>query len=909
MRVFSKEEIQKRAELVTLCSQLYSLFNEKREELAVDWKEEFNKGGITHVEQLFQRTLQVVDQQMRTVSQLSELIRKQHREHELAEAELDKHTHYTELVKAHFSFSDIAGNLIKKEELDVEKISSILMQIYLDLKQQKDTLEAVRKKGAGRQAYIEIDVRRLAEKEMALLKDIRPFWKDWETVVVKVESILSNIGEASDEQLAAVREEIEQLLGIYHSQFANNNRAPQMGTELAINLYIQPTDEVYKLGNKIPIAIINIDVTGCNIIDDSHELGNKLIDIGYEELERRLRRNFRKLSSGDKNRDILGKGVVTILGRTRYKIVGVPKDEIEKHLKELPDVVMNRLREQDFVKRYEGMQKKRFERLNTVMLGGYVDLKVGEDRELFAWKLIELGMNNDDFLRDSIMLNRRDIDAKVEAERLRRELKEMEKEIAGKIDSAIKQAAAKAEYLEKVELPKRTKARMQEFQRLEAEAQHHASLTPGVIIDDFELMQQAFSKFPHILVYADKIDDIWMGRNYVPEEEFEGTMINRLSHQIGLDTHWSREFLDFLKHAKELAKGNKLDPETAKKLQDLKERFYTEVLQKRALAKSYDLRMKMAIREEAYDQLLADMSVLEGPQIITFIELDGFNAFNRVYLPDCQDTYYHSVLKRIFDEFDNVFNRRAEDSYLMSMRMTKQGDEIWLSYPLNPARGRIEERQHVEFLDRVRRALISRDERYALSVDNKKTVRWVPYLIENEEEMMRHLDNCLSGANTSNDHRVFYVDNERFKQSEPQQLIDPHLEITAVNRKILNDSFRKDARCNKDEESFAKWKTLKNARETTGTGIFGPKSFKFAYMLFDETVKISDPNGSKRLNTGRIIRLGTTMGYAGFRHEIAYSTPNEVKEMRESLNKSVEILRKEKGRGGIHNLEKEGFDI
>jgi len=906
MRIFGHEEIQKRAKIVQLCHKLYLLFNEKKEDLVVDWQAEFNKGGVQRVARLYDRTVDVVGQQADIVSDLITLVKEQEEDDKLAEEKSAKHLHYTELIKTHFGFSNPAGELVKKEQLDADSIINLLGQIREDILEQQKKLHDVRKKGAGQQAYIEMDIRKLTEREFALLKHIQPFWRDWEAVTARIEQITTNIGKVDEQQLASARQEIEQLLGIYQQQFSNDNRASQLGTELALNLYIQPTEEIEKLGNKIPIALINVDITMCNIVDGSHNVGDSFIDFCYQELHKALRRDFTKKNKDEKNRVIEGVGVVTILGRTRFKIVGVPKADIEKALKDIPEKVYNRLMEKHGKEYFGTEDEMKFRSISTRMLAGYEELEIGHHREDFLTILEQMRMVPETYLRGFGGVHGEPLDTKLMREAFHNSLRHIEQLMATDIDKAIKTAAAKAEYLEKREFPKLFDKWYSGYVELlqkngVPEDQAHLHIFQSRVR---EAKKEASAEFPLVLLYDKQVEKVWIGKNYIPEDEFEGRMIKRISHQQGFDTQRTNEFFEIITKMSAAGKGGELSPENSQKLEEAKKRFYNEVLQAKHIAKSYDLRFTKSLREEAYDEVTPQMMLLEGPQIMTFIELDGFNAFNKSYTADTQDTYYHAILKRIFEEFDTVFNKGIPENRKIPLRMTKQGDEIWISYPAYSENAKISEKQHNEFLERIRRMLASRKQGESLEVNNLKTVNWMPYLIEDKEVMNAHIDNALAKAQT-----IAYVDNGMYSPGNSQPADKPHLQINQSNKGSFIGRWGV-IKANDNEEDFSEWKIINGAREVTGSGMFGPATFMYSYMLFEETVKIKvEGGGSLRNKTGRAVRLGTTIGYAGFGKSITRTSAEEMKKLRKVLNESVEHIRERKGRGGIHNLEKEGFQF
>ncbi|MBN1544953.1 hypothetical protein JW898_05850 [Candidatus Woesearchaeota archaeon] len=903
MRRFEKEEMGQRSKIVALCHSIYQLFNEKRKELAVDWKEEFNKGGVERVEQLFNRTLEVVYQQISAVSQLSELIRQQDAEVRKSAGRLGKHLDYASLVKSHFSFATIAGEMIKKEELDTEKLLELLRKLFFDLSEQKKKLDSVKKQGAGKQAYAEVDIRSLAQTEFKILQSITPFWNEWETLVPKIEALVSNIGQASEEDLDRLKKDIRKLLDSYHKSFANDEQASQLGTELALNLAINDTKEMDALGGKVPVAIVNVDMTACNSLDTSHKLGDALIQTAYKELDRRLRREFTIIEQYERKGIIDGKGVVTILGRTRLKIVGIGKKEIEDALKEVPPIVRKQLVD-TFSGQFQGADLQSLKNLNTRLLAGYHELDVGNERRQFVYKLVYFKLTSEGYLKDIIQPYTGELDAKVERESALAELKELEKQIAQKIDDAIKHAAAKAEYLEKMFLPDYEGRKLGELKK-RMEEEHIPPVETPVFVQRINAIErEVLADFPAVVIYDGKFEpkSAWIGLNYIPEEEFEGKMINRVAHQIGLDNHLAEELLRLFHECRQKRKDGKLEPEDAKKLHELKEKFYLDVLQKRHLAKSYDLRFPASLREDSFDQVLAAMTLIEGPQVMTFFELDGFNAFNKLYRPDKQDTYYHSVLKMMLTHFDEVFNEGVAEQYAIKPRMVKQGDEIWISYPLTSERGKVSEKEHMKFLERVRRSLVSLSLGEALKVPNQRTIDWIPLRIDNKILLHLHLQNCFRKSK-----QVFYVDNSKFTHDRPQS--EKHIEVTPLNQEGLFGSYFTMVRiigANKKED-FTDWKSISPAREVTGDGDFGPEKFIFSSMLFEETVKLLSDGASSRLKTGRVIRLGTTAGYAGFSRPLMPTAPKESELIRGRLNEAVEKMRHRKGRGGIYNLEKEGF--
>ncbi|MFH1668870.1 MAG: hypothetical protein ABIA62_03000 [Candidatus Woesearchaeota archaeon] len=901
MRRFEVHEMNSRAQLISIVSNIHSAFNKKKALLSEDWKEEFNKGKIKQVEEQFNSMCDIVDSQIKLIADLAELINKQEQEIHDSGTKPDKHTRYSDLVKAHFGFTGPDGELVDKAELESVQILEFLRKINLDLQEQKKILDALKKKGAGQQAYSEIDLRELTKTEYSLLQHVEPFWHDWEALTVKIESMISRLEGLSDDEIDKAEDEIKKLLSIYHAEFTGNERASQLGTELALNLYIQGTEEIKNLGDKIPVVLINIDMTACNSLDASHKLGDALIDTCYDELDKRLRRDFTKTGSKKKGRMIEGKGVVTVLGRTRFKIVGVPKEELKPVLEELPAVI------HDIMMKKQGGRFKnthdwdRFNQLNTVLLAGYSEISIGNMRTEFRSAIEALNFSPVDYLNEDIPIAPKGIDGRINREHLLADVKILEKRIALEIDEAVKSASAKAEYLEKEVYPKMKEALMKEIVQRRSDAGIPDVPSPVFDRQEKDILIDAAKKYPLILLYHDKIDPVLLGTNYIPEDEFEGLMISRVAHQIGMDNKFTEEFIDFLRSAKALKKDGRMDESDSHRLHELKERFYDAVLQKRHIAKSYELRFIKALREDAYDELLPGMMMIEGPQIMTFIEVDGFNAFNKLYRPDNQDTYYHSLLKLIFTKFDEVFNSGVPEDHKLSLRMTKQGDEIWLSYPLHSERGNIREKDHRKFLESINRTLMSRGDD-ALYVNNTRTVDWIPYLIEDKKVMEDHIQNSLQKKR-----RVSFVDNSYYQSTEVQQR--PYVPLTPANRdKFWKGIFTLVRVANKKSADFSNWKVLDGAREITGTDFFSPMRLKTAYMLFSETLKKTVQGVSSRLNTGRIIRLGFTMGYVGFqKRPIVCKSADEVKLIRKVMNDAVEHIRKTKGRGGVHNVDKYGL--
>jgi len=987
MRKFDNDEIQKRQKIVGPCHSIYSLFNEKRKLLSEDWPKVFDSGKVEHVKALFGKTSNIVDSQIAALNALQQTIITQENELKLAEQKVDRHIRAAKLVENHFTFEKFILELLHKEEPDLERVNGFLRLLREDLEKQRSQLASVKSQGEGKQAYIEPVIKKLAAEEMKILRGIQPFWHDWELLVPRIEQFISDKGEVSQDELAMVEEDVKKLVGTYHKQFANNERAPQIGTELAINLYIQLPVEIGRIGRKIPISIINVDVTAFNNLDGTHELGDTLIEVCYDNLNKKFARRF-KLSDG---KELDSKGVVTILGRTRFKIVGVPKLELEQALKEIPDMVMAEIvRQQGHRFLHDDTKKERFLTLNTKMLAGYTELNIAHDRDEFQQLLFALDLTDDEYIRGKMaeLEADSDIDLRAEKETMRNRLRDIEKGVAKKICDTIKMSAAKAEYLEKEYYDSVVDNRADEYKRrLDAEGIPEADESAVNEQRRHAINNDINSEIPLVLVYAEKIDKVWIGRNYIPEDEFEGRMIKRIAHQIGLDNFltenlfWTCRILaritaekklelegkslsyrgqnepsegisyerlhdilsaDFrfikenmsshdVKESEEilkgLADGFKLHGENTYVMTDtsaltkllqlfiplLKRHFYQQVLQKRHIAKSYDLRFTKALTEEAYDELLPKMMMVEGPQIMTFIELDGFNAFNKTYKPDSQDTFYHAVLKLIFDKFQETFNKGVDERHHRSLRMTKQGDEIWISYPLHtgsekdPEKEKKEVRKrHQAFLENVRLALVKRSEGEALVIDNLHTVDWIPYLIENRTVMKQHLVNAFENKRNVRLHNnsKFRPDKKLQEGEKPRELTPLEAEgemNTLFPHKLIGGQKQK---LEQDEEDFSKWTSFDDCRQLTGTGLFGPDKLTYAYLLFHETVKIEKEGSSERAPTGRVIRLGTTIGYLGFNRPVIRRTSHEMQITRKILNGHIEDVRKVKGRGGIHDLEK-----
>ncbi len=897
MQKFTKEEIEKRAKIIGPCNTLLQLFTEKKNLFESDWTRLFNEGQVENVIAIHKNTAQLVKRQIKTVEQIISLIKEE--QGELA-AETNKHLNYTELLKAHFLLGDEEGNPVSKEKTDTQEIIQALNNLLNVLKEQDKRLKET--KGAGQEAYSEAGLKELLIKEFQVLKEVKPFWHDWELQVVRINNMLENYESVREEEITELAKDIRDLLRRYHEEYASNGKASQLGTELAINLYLNETEEVNKLGG-IPIAIVNIDMTACNILDESHKLGDALIETGYEILKKELLREFTLLPD---KKTLSGKGVITIFGRTKYKIVGVPKEEIEKALKKIHegDLILKELKKpENQGNRFMGTpQQRQFEALNTRMVVGYELLKIGNERVKFQQAIFKQTMLRSSLGGETKLEEKAEIEHQLE--QAKQEIKEVEKAVASAVDEAIKRAAAKAEYLEKEVFPKMFNKKLNEI--LQEDKKRNIPLIPIPLFkkEQRKVENIVLSNFPSILIYDGEIDKIYLGRNYVPEQEFEGVMIKRLSHQIGLDMKIATQLYKAFSEAK---KKGKITPEEAKKLKELKQEFYLNVLQKRHLEKSYDLRFTKALREEAYDELVAKMCILEGPQIMTFIEIDGFNAFNKIYKPDPEDTYYHKMLKVMFDKFEEQFNKGVGDEYKIKLRMTKQGDEIWISYPLHTNRGVIKEEDHRKFLQKVHDAFVSRKEGEAMEVKNFRTVDWISCLILSNEEIRQHLENCWK-----NGKETYLVNNSSLRPDRPQELMPP--KITPENQKELLEldskvRFWLKFLGNSDIEEMKRWKILKDVRQVTGEGLFGPEQFKYWEMLFNETVKVQEGGASKRKYTGRIIRAGTTIGYAGFKTPIMLENAEDVHQFRKLLNESIEKMRQRKGRGKIYNLQKEFSEI
>ncbi len=893
MRKFDDTEIKKRQRLIEPCHRIYQLFKDKKITLGVFWPEAFEKGDVDRVAELFQKTSQIVDEQISAVNQIISLIKEQESKIKKQEEDVDKHTRYGKLTENHFTFQEAILNILHKEEPDIERLMQYFGFLKQDLERQKSLIDSVNKKGEGKQAYIETDLRELAKKEFEILNEIQPFWHDWELLALQLEKLTAQSGTVDDKQIDNIRDDVLRLLQGYHDEYTDNGRASQLGTEMAINLYLIPTQDIEKNKNKVPVTVINVDITAFNNLDGSHELGNVLIDVCYQELSKSFARDFIRSEDGSK---MEGKGVVTILGRTRFKIIGVPFEELEVELPKLPVRVMEHVfRRQG--KRFMGSNKEnRFRALNTQLLAGYQDMDVGGDRDNFKSILTLLNLQRSGALEN-----------KIDIESMRNQLRTIEQAVAKKVHDSIKFAAAKAEYLEKKEVPRMKQERLELLQHLKKKEGIPDMITPIFEQRFKELEQKVFDKFPEVMVYGkgQKISKEWIGRNYIPEEEFEGRMVQRISHQIGFDLQRTREFFDAFYSLHSKNKAGDMTAEEAKKFQELKNQFYQEVLQSRQIAKSYDLRFTAALREEAYDEVLPKMMLVEGPQVMTFIELDGFNAFNKTYRPNSQDIFYHAVLQMMSEKFEYTFNKGFPEEQHMKLRMTKQGDEIWISYPLHPPRGMIGENQHKEFLEKIRLSLVERSGDNVLEIDNPNTVEWIPYLIEKRDDMERHMENSFR-----NNRLIRYVDNDLFKSTEKvSEQFKPAIVREQDGPVLLSRVFPKALFTGQknilkqDQEDFSKWKVLDGARMITGHGLFGLDVLQYAYLLFNETVKLDVGGSSERAPTGRVIRLGTTMGYTGFKEHLIKNDSQEMNTTRKKLNDSIEELRKTKGRGGTYNLE------
>ncbi|MFC1723657.1 hypothetical protein ACFL0V_05950 [Nanoarchaeota archaeon] len=901
MQLLTKEEIQRRSVLIAILHKLHELYASKKEILEKDWIKLFNEGQLDDVQQLHTKTKQLVKQQIRTVDQLISLFKKEQGE---LVVDAGKNADYVSLVKHHVGFAEL-----KQVGADVEDIIRSFDRYGWLLKEQERILKEVR--GQGQQAYGEKDLRKWLEEEFKLLEHVQPFWHDWELIVVKVEKLLENIDKLTEEEYNMVQRDIALLLEKYHKEYSDDFTASQLGTELAVNLYIHPVKELdWERG--IPVAVVNIDMTACNNLDESHKLGDEMIKVGYEYLIRKLDRSFTRVDTG---KEIPSDGVVTVLGRTRYKIVGVPKEEIVDALQHIhdTDAIMKELskpsRQGDrYLKGADedpirAIQAKKFKSLNTRMVVGYHDLAPLHTGKVFLKQVDELtGVRAK--LEGEVPLDQRS-DLESRKQELLGLIKKTEKFMAADVDGAIKKAAGRAEYLEKEMYDHLKDQKLKEIQTMEEADGIPILPTPYYAAEQRKIENTVLRRFPEILVYDGTTPDEYYGRNYIPEKEFEGLMIKRIGHQLGLDGFLTRGFYEVL-GATRVGKDGKLLPQDAARLKMWKERFYTDVLQKRHWEKNYELRMTQSLREKAYDEVLSKMTWIEGAQIMTFIEIDGFNAFNKIYRPDPDDTYYHTMLKVLYDRFEETINN-VRDEYQMELRMTKQGDEIWISYPRRRPSGEdVTEKEHRKFLQSVHDSFVRRgDEGYA--VKNFMTAQWIPLLILHREKTGEHLRRAVGNAQ-----KVFFVNNAKYSPKASQEA--PYIGMNDENANSLLSlnskvAFYTKFHHNNDEENMDRWKVLDGVRDTSGLGIFGPEKFKYSEMLFKETVKLTLGGGSVRSFTGRIVRVGTTMGYVGFDNAVILKTSEEVEELRKELNKAVEKVREDIGRGGYHNLEKKYVKI
>ncbi|NQU79858.1 hypothetical protein HQ545_08895 [Candidatus Woesearchaeota archaeon] len=882
MHKFEKEEIDRRARLITLSHELENLFKEKKKNLVVDWKSIFNKGHISEVEELYNRTIQVVEKQISILEDIFKLILDEEKTIQDMKNEFGIHTNYAELVKSHFKFADEKGELISREDMDTERIKQLILALKEDLQIQHKILKE--SEGLGRKAYSEIDVIKLVKKEFEMLKGIQPFWHDWEVTADRLNHLISDKDGIKAHEWDEVKKEIENLLGVYHENFSDKGSAPQIGTELAITLYMNKTREIQKMGGVIPISVVNIDLVACNKIDESHKLGNALIDLGYQELKKLLGRDF----SREHEETITGNGVVTILGRTRYKIVGVPKHEIEEALKKVPKKIIPHVKK--LAKKISSNSKNEeiqqiIEGIEGRMYAGYSELNISED---FL-----------DRIKKTIEHIRENTNTDTQSEHVHafyhEAIRQFEERIAKDIVNTTKRSAAQAEYLEKVIIGSvRDKIEYEVFQEKEKRG-IPVSTSREDLLTEYSIRRSIESKYIFQLIYSGDPKG-FMGRNYVPEDEYQGRMVERISHQIGLDRMLLKELDEFVKNSKQ---GNVSTDE----LKAAKDKFIIDVLQKRFLSSVYDIRYKNSLKEGAYDLALATAQYLEGAQIWTFFEIDGFKAFNTVYLPDSEDTYYHALFDEILNQFDNTINKGKSGSEKIVPRITKQGDEIWFSYPRKFGGMNISKKDHENFLKNFQKRLNSRSEQSdSLFVPNKHTNEWVHYLILNYEEARWHIDNAISLGK-----KITYVDNKIYEANFNNKKAVKEDQIPVIDDGNLNfyksDNFLKQAlKVNEDEIDFSGWRSLSGCCQIN-SGKYAKDKFQYSLMLFPELVKQLRGSTSFRFITGRVIRLGTTIGYVGFGDDVVIvETPEDVNRLRSQLNQSVEKIREKKGRGVIAEI-------
>lgn len=859
MKRYSSEDIKKRLPLVKASHEFITVSDKKDRLLKFrgrTWESEFNLGAIEPIIDAYNQVKRIVDQQIELVYSINHLL---HAEEE-----------HIETVLSHYNFPEL-----QREEADLQKLSLQMHKIAGFLSVEQNLIKKTRAVKTYDKARLLDQIVRYDKSISEFFRGITPFWHDWEVVASKVDHIMQRIEMSTEEDWNAIKKEIHEYVSKMHGEFSEDGKAPQLGTELAINLMFNDAD-INKQQGGIPIAVINIDVTSCNSLDGSHRLGNALIKYCYEELDKALTRDF---EFGKKNK-LSGVGVVTILGRTRFKIVGVDKKELEKAMQELPGRVLKRLKRLAKLVLKDSHHSDNVKMLNTTMLAGFAIASLGDNKR----EIMDMIAN----LRSYGTFG-----AKTPDEHSRvAVLRGIEHSMGDAIVKATKLAAARAEYLEKEVVPREVQKKTEIFMKELSKA--GLSVVPENEDQRNKLdkiRDKVWKDFASVLVYEEKIDPLYLGRNYVPEDEFEGRMIERIGHQIGMDKMYLRELDQAVRKSFQSAKPN------IKELEDLKKKFIEQVLQKRALATAYDVRFKRALRENAYDETLAAATFSEGPQIWTFIEIDGFNAFNRVFFPDHEDSYYHMILKEVYLQFEKEF---GDDD--IRLRMTKQGDEIWISYPLNTPKGVVKEKRHRRFLESFQKRLIERSN--ALTVINSGTARWVPHLILDVEKTKDVVQKSLAAGTD-----VKYIDNDVYYDNYKRKLSvhwagEEDLSEANLSAFLDDDFLKKAVKVNKDENSFDKWRSFANGIDISRRGP-GDKELKLPTMLFPELLKKEIGGGNSiRFRTGRNIRLGTTIGYMGF--EKLYFMPRnakEVKEHRENLNEAVEDVRKNIGRGGLHNVK------
>ncbi len=208
-----------------------------------------------------------------------------------------------------------------------------------------------------------------------------------------------------------------------------------------------------------------------------------------------------------------------------------------------------------------------------------------------------------------------------------------------------------------------------------------------------EFLEKAYSKTPEgtgVRVFSGEISDSYFGKGYIPEFSWKDKKLPRINHDIGLD----ETKLNALKSAVNTLKGRGAITESdLQALRTFEREFSTAVLARREQA-IRDIRYPNSIKEFYFPQEVDKIVQEKGPQLMTHLEIDGFNAFQKTYAPDDLDSVYHQII-------DQVHETAARHDIEITA-FTKKGDEFFFTNPKTTKSGRaITKDEYRNFLEDI----------------------------------------------------------------------------------------------------------------------------------------------------------------------------------------------------------------